>query len=168
MTAVLFLSTIILSMLSIIQGTWFHSISIFGVAPDLPMLVLLWLSFHNSRGEGPVSGFLSGLVADVLSTSPFGFHAFINTFIAWVASALHGSFHTDNILVPVLFGVGGTVTRALAVWTLSIIFGEAIIIQPIIEVSFWVQAGLNGIFAPILFFGLSKARHYLVTEDRKR
>lgn len=165
---VVLLSTIILSMTAILQGTWFGSFSIFGAAPDLPMLVLMWISFHNAKSEGPVAGFLSGLVEDIISSSPFGFHAFSRTLVAWVVSAFHGSFHIDVIVMPVLFGIAGTILKTLTAYALSLLLGDGIFVLSPADAAFWIQCGLNGILAPAIFFFLTKMRRYLVTQDRKR
>ncbi len=168
MTSVIFLSTILLSTMGIIQGTWLRNLTILGAAPDFPMLILMWLSFNNARGEGPVSGFLAGLVEDIISSAPFGAHAFNRTLVAYIASLFHGSFHLDNIIMPALFGIGGTLLKALSSFLLSLLFGAAIFTYSLVEFSFWIQCGMNGILAPLVFFLLSKTRRYLVTDDKKR
>jgi rod shape-determining protein MreD len=158
------LSTALLIACTFAQSTWFGGIAVFGVVPDLSIIVLIWISYKNGPVEGPMSGFLSGLAEDFLSTSPLGFHAFVKTAVAAIVSILHGSFFIDKLVLPILLGIGGTLFKAIAIGALYLVFGSPIHAYSFVDKVLWVEAAYNGILAPIVFLLLSPLARFLVTE----
>jgi len=158
------LSTALLIACIFAQSTWFGGIAVFGVVPDLSLIVLIWLSYKNGQVEGPISGFLAGLAEDFLSTSPLGFHAFVKTAVAALTAVLHGSFFIDRLLLPILLGIAGTIVKALAVGLLYLIFGSSIHAYSFVDKVLWIEAAYNGILAPAVFLILSPLNRFLVTE----
>jgi rod shape-determining protein MreD len=161
------LSTLLLVACTFAQSTWFGGISIFGVVPDLSLIVLIWISYKNGSVEGPVSGFLSGLAEDFLSASPLGFHAFIKTAVAAATALLHGSFFIDRFLLPILLGIVGTLAKAIAAALLYLLFGSAIHVYSFLDRVLWIEAAYNGIIAPLVFLALAPLSRFLVTERRR-
>jgi len=160
-------STVLLSVCTFAQSTWFGGIALFGVVPDLSIIVLIWVSYKNGPVEGPVSGFLSGLVEDFLSASPLGFHAFIRTAVAAATAMLHGSFFIDKLLLPLLLGFTGTIVKAVAAGTLYLLFGSVIHAYSFVDRVLWIEAAYNGVLAPIVFLILTPMSRLLVTERRR-
>ena len=158
------LSTALLIACIFAQSTWFGGIAVFGVVPDLSLIVLIWLSYKNGQVEGPISGFLAGLAEDFLSTSPLGFHAFVKTAVAALTAVLHGSFFIDRLLLPILLGIAGTIVKALAVGLLYLIFGSSMHAYSFVDKVLWIEAAYNGILAPAVFLILSPLNRFLVTE----
>jgi rod shape-determining protein MreD len=157
-------STILLVACTFAQSAWFGGIAIFGVAPDLSLLVLIWVSYKNGQVEGPISGFLSGFVEDFLSASPLGFHAFVRTAVSMAAAFLHGSFFIDKLLMPLILGVIGTIAKAIAIALLYLLFGQIIHTYSFLSRVLWIEAAYNGILAPVVFLLLTPFSRFLVTE----
>jgi rod shape-determining protein MreD len=157
-------STLLLIACTFAQSTWFGGIAVFGVVPDLSLLVLIWVSYKNGPVEGPISGFLSGLAEDFLSTSPLGFHAFVKTAVAAATAVLHGSFFIDRLLLPILLGIAGTLTKAITVGLLYLVFGSTIHAYSIADRVLWIEAAYNGLLAPFVFLLLAPLSRFLVTE----
>jgi rod shape-determining protein MreD len=161
------LSTALLIACAFAQSTWFGGIAVFGVVPDLSLIVLIWVSYKNGQIEGPISGFLSGLAEDFLSTSPLGFHAFVKTAVAAVTAVLHGSFFIDRLVLPILLGITGTIVKAIAVGALYLVFGSPIHAYSFIKKVLWIEAAYNGLLAPLVFLILSPLSRFLVTERNR-
>jgi rod shape-determining protein MreD len=161
------LSTALLIACTFIQSTWFGGIAVFGVVPDLSIIVLIWISYKNGQVEGPISGFLAGLAEDFVSTSPLGFHAFIKTAVAALTAILHGSFFIDKLVLPILLGISGTIVKAIAVGVLYVLFGSPIHAYSFVDKTLWVEAAYNGLLSPLVFLLLGPLGRFLVTE-RKR
>jgi rod shape-determining protein MreD len=161
-------STLLLIGCAFAQSTWFGGIAIFGVAPDIGLVALIWLSYRNGLVEGPASGFLSGLAEDFLSSSPLGFHAFIKTAVAAAAALLHGSFYIDKLLLPVILGFAGTIAKALAAGALFILFGSKVHAYSFLDRVLWIEAAYNGLLAPLIFLLLGLLSRFLVTERGRR
>jgi rod shape-determining protein MreD len=158
------LSTILLVACTFAQSTWFSGIAVFGVVPDLSLIVLIWISYKNGPVEGPVSGFLSGLAEDFLSASPLGFHAFVKTAVAASTALLHGSFFIDRLLLPILLGIAGTLAKAVAAGILYLLFGSVIHVYSILDRVLWIEAAYNGLLSPLVFLALAPLSRLLVTE----
>jgi rod shape-determining protein MreD len=161
-------STLLLVGCSFVQSTWFGAIAIFGVIPDLSLVVLIWVSYRNGMVEGPISGFLSGFAEDFLSASPLGFHAFIKTAVAASASLLHGTFYIDKLLLPLALGFSGTLAKALVAGLLHLLFGTKIHMYSFLDSPLWIEAAYNGIIAPLVFLLLGPLSRFLVTERGRR
>jgi rod shape-determining protein MreD len=161
-------STILIIGCTFAQSTWFGSIAIFGIVPDISLVVLIWVSYRNGLVEGPVSGFISGFAEDFLSASPLGFHAFIKTAVASAAALLHGTFFIDKLLLPFALGISGTIAKALAAGALHLLFGNKIHMYSFVDSILWIEAAYNGLLAPIIFFLLGPLSPFLVTERGRR
>jgi rod shape-determining protein MreD len=147
----------------LVQSTWFGSIAVLGVIPDLSLVILLWISYKNGIVEGPVAGFLSGLAEDFISAAPLGFNAFVKTAVASATALLHGSFYIDRIILPFVLGFVGTLLKAVAAELLSLFFGDKVRSYAFLERVLWIEAAYNGVLGPIVFFLLSPLKKILVT-----
>ena len=161
-------STILLVGCSFAQSTWFGGIAVFGVVPDIGLIVLIWVSYRNGLVEGPASGFLSGLAEDFLSASPFGFHAFIKTAVATSAALLHGIFYIDKLLLPIALGVAGTLAKAIAAGALHLLFGASVHVYSLVDRTLWIEAAYNGLLSPLVFLLLGPMSRFLVSERKQR
>jgi rod shape-determining protein MreD len=161
------LSSLLLVLCNFIQSTWFGSIAILGVVPDLALIVLVWLSYENGIAEGPISGFLSGLAEDFISASPLGFHAFVKTATATAAALLHGTFFIDRLFLPIVLGIASTIFKALVTGLLSLLFGGAVHAYNFLDRMIWIEAAYNGIIAPLVFLLLTPLKRLLVTEMKR-
>lgn len=166
MITVLFLSTLLVSTLALLQSTWLSGLSLLGASPDLPMLVLAWVAFNNENVEGPVSGFFGGLVEDAISAVPLGFHAFSRSLTALVAWLLHGGVKMDGIVLPLLFGIAGTVLKAVSGIVVNLLFGVDGFLYNLGEPGFWVEMGMNALIAPVVFFLMSRVSRYFISAGR--
>ncbi len=162
------LSTLLLVGCALAQSTWLGGIAVFGVAPDLGLVVLIWVSYRNGLVEGPASGFLSGFAEDFLSASPFGFHAFVKTAVAASVALLHGTFYIDRLLLPLALGFAGTLAKALASGALFLLFGSRIQAYSFLDRSLWIEAAYNGLIAPLVFLLLSPLSRFLVSERGRK
>ena len=106
-----------------------------------------------------LSGFVSGVVEDVLSLSPLGFHAFIRTVVGFLYGLTEGGIFVDPILMPVILIIIATIFKAL-ISSLLVVFlsipaaGFGVFTGPL-----WIELGYNAVLAPFLFaaLGLLKA-----------
>jgi rod shape-determining protein MreD len=160
-------STLLLIACTFIQSTWFGGVAVLGVTPDICLVVLIWVSYKNGPVEGPAAGFLSGLAEDVLSASPLGFHAFINSAVAATAALLHGSFFIDKLLLPVILGFAGTIAKALAAGALYLVFGSRVHAYSLFDRVLWIEAAYNALLAPLVFLLLGPLSRFLVAERER-
>ena len=82
--------------------------------PDFLILMLLLLAIREEPGVGALTGFIIGLVVDVLTPAHFGAGILANVLVGWGAAYGRGIFFADNILVNAgLFFIGTWVRDVL-------------------------------------------------------
>jgi rod shape-determining protein MreD len=148
---------------SLLQSTWLHSLAVLSVIPDLSLLVIVYTSFNNVRTEGIVSGFLSGLIQDFISSAPLGFTAFMRTVVSFGFNSLSGSFYIDRIFMPMIFGGVATLLKALSFAVLSFLFPAFIHGYNFLDRILWIETAYNAVLAPLVFFLLGLLKPLFVT-----
>jgi rod shape-determining protein MreD len=160
----IFTTTFISTIFQIIQTTWLKNGLFWGVIPDLSLLIILWVAYNNRASQGVMAGFLSGIVCDVLSSSPLGSSSFLYVVPAYAASLLRQVVVMDTFFIPVILGFSGTILKGLSSIILLTLFGSSqISAYSMSDIHFWIEATLNGAIAPLLFLGLARIRGILVT-----
>lgn len=154
-----FLSSGLIALAVVLQSTLLHWIAVRGVIPDLGLIVLVFVAIRRGSMTAQLSGFVSGVVEDVLSLSPLGFHAFIRTVVGFLYGLTEGGIFVDPILMPVILIIIATIFKAL-ISSLLVVFlsipaaGFGVFTGPL-----WIELGYNAVLAPFLFaaLGLLKA-----------
>ncbi|MBA7561425.1 hypothetical protein ES708_03063 [subsurface metagenome] len=153
------LSSGLIALAVVLQSTLLHWIAVRGVIPDLGLIVLVFVAIRRGSMTAQLSGFVSGVVEDVLSLSPLGFHAFIRTVVGFLYGLTEGGIFVDPILMPVILIIIATIFKAL-ISSLLVVFlsipaaGFGVFTGPL-----WIELGYNAVLAPFLFaaLGLLKA-----------
>lgn len=135
----------------LLQSTVFQAIAIRGVVPDISMIVLLFVANKNGPMAGQVSGALSGIVADVLSLAPLGFHVFIRTVLGFVFGLSRGNVFLDPILVPILMTAVATFLKGLLTTVLGAVFSLPAAASLLFSSAFFIELGYNSLLAPLIF-----------------
>lgn len=148
----------------IIQTTWLKDGLAFGVIPDFALLVIVWVSYHNKKGEGSAAAFISGLACDALSSSPLGSFAFVYVIPAYFSSLVRNIIAMDRILVPAGMGAAATLIKALASHVLVILFGSSLLkAYSFAEAHVWIESLMNGLLAPLVFLALGSMKTLFIS-----
>ena len=123
--------------------------------PDFTLIILVFTAYINGVMVGQICGFFSGLMLDFLSAAPVGMNAFMRTLTGALAGLMKGTFFLDGFLLPMVLCAAATVFKALQLFLLHLFFPETIQYYSIFSPVFWVELGLNTLFAPFIF-GLLK------------
>ncbi len=145
------ISAIVIGAFVLIQTTLLSKITIFGVTPDIAMIILVCISIRNGSMVGQISGFATGILEDLLSLSPLGFHCFIKTATGFLFGLFRGSVFIDPVLIPLLIGVIATVFKGLVASFLSIFIKFPGTIYDIFSVKLWIEVGFNAVLSPFIF-----------------
>jgi len=92
------------------QAALLGPLSVWGVRPDLYLLLVFLFSARMSPEAATLQGFVVGLCQDALSGGPLGLRAFVYTFLAFVTARLSHDLHTEKPLAQfwlLLAGAGG-------------------------------------------------------------
>ena len=145
------LSTGMIALAVVLQSTLLHWVAIRGVIPDLGLIILVFVAIRRGSMTAQLSGFATGMIEDVLSLSPLGFHAFIRTLVGFLYGLTVGSIFVDPILMPVLLTIVATLFKAL-ISSLLVSFlsipaeGFGVFAGPL-----WIEMGYNAVLAPFIF-----------------
>ncbi len=87
----------------VLQTTIVPLVAIYGVRPDLPMLVVLLVALREGAAGGALAGFVAGLFVDLSSAQMLGVTSLANSLTAfgvgWVADRLVRSSSPTRMLV---------------------------------------------------------------------
>ena len=140
----------------LLQTTALGIVAVRGVTPDLLLILLVFLALRRGSMSGQIAGFAGGLLEDLVSLAPFGFHALVRTLVGYSSGMLHGLIRTSAVAVPLLIFTA-SVVKGLASALLGLVFD----IHPdlhLLEGRFWIEAAYSAVLAPFLFALLGRVR----------
>ncbi len=161
------ISTALMSLCSYLQSTVVHGMALWGVIPDFALIVLIYISIKNGSTEGQLSGFLSGITADVISSSPLGFNVFIKTVIGFVYGVFKANIFIDILFAPFIMAFLATLMKALLSIILSIFFANKVAAYSFFGQIIWLEALYNSVMAPFVFGLLTLIRPLIITERNR-
>ena len=151
------ISSIMLSLLlCLIQTSLFSHIPFFLITADLFLVYTTYVAINNGSRFAMLLSFAFGLFLDFMSISPLGLSSFILVFISFFLGQLYGKYDLSHFLVPFVLIIIAMLAKLALLFLLHFLFGSMIRTYNIYEVRFWIEASLNLVFAPILFFVLNK------------
>jgi rod shape-determining protein MreD len=107
----------------VLQGGVFPHLRLFGVTPDLGLLVAAAVAHRLGSPPGAVVGFATGLGYDALLETPLGLFALAWSVTAWGVGTFHsGLVHPPRLLSPFIGGAAGLASGLIFV-SVGIIFG---------------------------------------------
>lgn len=133
--------------------------------PDLLLICLLYVSLNNGSLYGASSGFISGLLLDFVSASPFGLNCLLRTIIGYVSGKFNKILNVSGFLLPALIGFCATLVKALVIWIISIFFPGSVISYNLISIKFGFELALNAVLTPIIFKFLEIFSSMLLLEN---
>ena len=148
----------VLSLLVLLQTNVLRIIAIGGAVPDLALIVLVYLANRNGSMAGQLSGFIAGIVQDLVSLAPLGFHAFVRTLTGYLFGLTRGNIFVDPILVPVLIVLAATVLKGILTALIAAVFGVVSAFSGLFSTTFLIEILYNSVLAPFIFGLLSLIR----------
>jgi rod shape-determining protein MreD len=135
----------------ILQSTLLRWVAVRGVIPDLGLIILVFVAIRRGSMTAQLSGFATGVVEDVLSLSPLGFHAFIRTVVGYLYGLTVGSIFVDPILMPIVLTIIATLSKALISSVLVSFLAIPAEGFSVFKGPLWIEMGYNAVLAPFLF-----------------
>lgn len=125
-----------------------------GALPHLVILMILFVAAFRGGASAIWLAFLTGVIFDLNSSLPFGFHPLVFAVPAYVQGKIGSILLTDNILGPVAVSAIGLVIMNLCALILGAIFTLPVSNQ-IFSTNNLLELMYTAIFAPV-FNGLVK------------
>lgn len=107
----------------IIQSTLLYSFSIFGVAPNLLLILTIVFTFLFNEKHGIIFGILFGLLSDLCFSQVIGISALSYFLVALLIENLKSHLYRDNKFSVIFISLIGTTAYNLIFWGASTIFG---------------------------------------------
>lgn len=79
-------------LLAVLHMSFLHWIAVSGIAPDLLLLLSIWIGVAEGRTAGMIGGFMSGVLLDLISDDVMGTNALAKTIAGFVA----GYFYSES------------------------------------------------------------------------
>jgi rod shape-determining protein MreD len=166
MTAVAVFGGLVMAGAAVLQSTFLRFVEIAGVAPDLVLIVLVFLANKNGSMPGQTAGFAAGVVLDVMGLAPLGFYALIYTVLGALFGISRGKMFVDPIFIPVLLAVVAMVIKAVLALLIGAFFSLDGPSGQIFTSGYLIEIAYTGLVAPMLF-GVLGAAPWL-QPDRRR
>jgi len=149
----------------ILQASAVPHLRIWGVFPDLPLiLVVSWSLLRGSRA-GLVWGLVAGLFLDLLSGTPAGAAMAALGTVGFLAGLARRSVFRAQLLLPVVVIVASTVLYDLLLLLAMFVAGRTVLWLETLGRVVLPSAALNLLLLPVIHFSLRGVYRRIAGED---
>lgn len=113
----------ILGVALILQATVFDFIRLWGIKPDLVLMVVVCHGFIHGSREGAYLGFLGGLLSDFLTGHYIGLNALSKMAAGYVVGISETSLYKENIIIATFVSFLGTIVGQVVQYLLLLVIG---------------------------------------------
>jgi len=99
-------------------------ISIGGVTPNFLLLVVVTLALTTGPTEGAASGFVAGMLFDLIGTGPVGPMALVLCITGFLAGLLHEQMFAEGWLLPFTVLAVAAISAEIAYWLVLSLLGS--------------------------------------------
>lgn len=114
---------VLLGVALILQATIFDFIRIFGVKPDLVLIIVACYGFIHGSREGAFLGFLGGLLTDFITGHYIGLNALSKMAVGYMVGIGETSLYKENLLIATGAVFVGTLVGQGVYYLLLLIIG---------------------------------------------
>jgi rod shape-determining protein MreD len=142
----------------LLETTILHVLPFGTVAPDLLVVLCVYLALHEHTATGTLGAFLLGYFADNFSGNVVGLQAFAMTLVFVLVYSLARQLWMDNVVANVAVVFMASVLKALAVASLLAFYLAKEYPWPHLFATMWIEAAIAAVFAPFIFSMLDSGR----------
>lgn len=144
----------LLAAVAVLQATVLPHLAIWGVFPDLPLLVVIGWSLVRGKREGIIWGFIAGVTVDLLSGAPFGAATLPMMAVGLLAGMSQATVFGAHIALPMLAMFLATILYDLLFLAVVYISGQDVMWLDAFLRIILPAAGLNALLMPLVFWGM--------------
>ena len=156
----------ILIVFVLIETALLSNIFFLPAIPDFLLLCVLYFSIRNGKVAGEVTGFVSGLLLDFLSGSPFGLNCLVRTTIGFFGGFFHRMMNYESFFVNFVVGFLATLAKALLIYAVSLLFPGYVNSYHIFSSVFALELGMNTVLCPLVIKLLRSFDSFIVPPRR--
>jgi rod shape-determining protein MreD len=154
-----------LAIIAVLQATVLPHLTVWGVFPDLPLLVVTSWSLLRGVREGVVWGFIAGVAVDLLSGAPFGAATLPLIAVAFLAGLGQTTVFGAHFLLPMLAMFIGTIVYDLLFLLIVQISGQDVAWLDAFFRIILLSALLNAVLMPLIFWGTRRLNTWFSREE---
>jgi rod shape-determining protein MreD len=140
----------------IVQVAVFPHLRLFGVVPDLGLLVAIAVAYQDGPEAGALVGFLAGFGYDLFLETPLGLNALVYALVAYGVGVLGGGLFRSPRWMPSLLGAVAGLASGLLFIGIGVLVGVDSVkgTQGVVTIS--LAAAYDALLAPFVFFLVGK------------
>ncbi|MDP4093343.1 MAG: rod shape-determining protein MreD [Bacillota bacterium] len=100
----------------VLQTTVLHYIKIFGITPNIMVVVVIGIALLFGNTQGAIAGFILGFCQDITFGKMLGFYALAGLYLGLVVGIVNKRLYRENILVIIFFTFISTIVYELSVY----------------------------------------------------
>ncbi len=154
-----------LVIVALIQATWMPHLALFGVFPNLPLLVVTSCGLVQGVGPGALWGFIVGVSIDFLSGAPFGAATIALVVIGFLAGKAKLGAIRAHIALPMLTVLVATVIYEIIFLTVLAISGEHTVWWESLVRIILPAAALNALLTPPILWAMRWLDHRFAEKE---
>jgi len=149
------------------QVTLLNNIKIFGVTPNLIIILIVSISLLEGRIHGATVGFITGLCLDAVIGLSLGFQALLGMLLGLMLGNINKRFFKENIFVMTACTFISTILYESAIAFSSYIYGVAIDFLPKFENVILPESIINSVIGVLLFLVIVRVNRRLLEYEGK-
>jgi rod shape-determining protein MreD len=161
----IFRLALLIVFLLIAQVAVFPHLQLFGVVPDLGLLVAIAVGYKYGPEAGALTGFFAGLGYDLFLETPLGLCAISYALVGYFMGVIEGGLFRSPRWLPSLLGAIGGLAGGLIFIAIGVLAGEEIVKGQHAIVTVSLSALYDALLAPLVFFLVGRV---FGREDRVR
>ena len=138
----------------LLQTTVFSWLKVWGVKPDLILIVVVYAAFWKGSTRGGIVGFTGGIIEDIVSGGLVGPNAFGKLITGFLFGISRKRFYVYSLRLQIITAFLGTLLSQLIFFLLMQICGEERSLSSLRMLL--PVAGYNAILAPFIFWCLRR------------
>lgn len=158
------LALLIVCML-IVQVAVFPHLQLFGVVPNLGLLIAIAVGYQYGAEAGALTGFFAGLGYDLFLETPLGLCAISYALVGYFMGVIESGLFRSPRWLPSLLGAIGGLAGGLLFIGIGVLAGEEIVKGQHAVITISLAALYDALLAPFVFFLVGRV---LRRDDRVR
>lgn len=139
---------LVLLVCAVLQVSWAPNFALAGIFPNMVLLAVIGWTLTCGVQSGLRWAIGGGLLLDLVSPGPLGFHALALLVAAYGAGFAQRALARDGILLPALIGAAAAVVYNLVLIGLDDTFGHRVALTTVLQSWVAPAALLQGILLP--------------------
>lgn len=147
----IFVYTVSLILLLVLQSTLLGYVEIYNVKPNLLVIYIVCVALLRGNIEGAAVGFFAGLMQDMAFGKLLGFYCLLGFYLGLTVGSVNRRLYRENYLVVVFFTFVATILYEAAVHILSNIMTSGLDILMPLTFKILPEAAYNSVVSILIF-----------------